>query len=184
MLIGYARVSTESQTLDPQIDVLKKAGCEKIFTDVASGAKTERKGLLEAINYARQGDVLTVVKLDRFGRSLKDLIDRINELNTKGIEFKSVSESIDTSTSSGKLMFHIIASMAEFERDLIVERTKAGLEAARARGRKGGRPAKDKDSVDAATVLYESKKMTLGEIKKATSVSKSTLYRHLNKNGK
>lgn len=179
MLIGYARVSTESQTLDPQLDKLKAAGCEKIFTDVASGAKSDRKGLIEAIEYARKGDTITVVKLDRFGRSLKDLIERIIELGAKGIEFKSLSESIDTTTSAGKLMFNIMGSMAEFERDLIRDRTRAGLEAARARGRKGGRPPKNQESLDAALVLYSSKKMTLAEIKKATSVSKSTLYRHI-----
>jgi len=145
MLIGYARVSTESQTLDPQLDKLKAAGCEKIFTDVASGAKSDRKGLIEAIDYARKGDTLTVVKLDRFGRSLKDLIERIIELGAKGIEFKSLTESIDTTTSAGKLMFNIMGSMAEFERDLIRDRTRAAVKEPARRGRKGADLPKTKN---------------------------------------
>ena len=179
MLIGYARVSTDGQTLDPQIDVLKKAGCEKIFTDVASGAKTDRPGLVEAINYAREGDTITVVKLDRFGRSMADLIARTQELAKRKIEFKSLSEAIDTGTPSGKLLFHVMGALAEFERDLIRERTKAGLTSARARGRVGGRPRIDVDKLNLAKMLYDSKDKTLDEIEKLTGVSKSTLYRYV-----
>lgn len=179
MLIGYARISTDGQTLDPQLDKLNAAGCDKIFTDVASGAKTERPGLIEAISYAREGDTIVVVKLDRFGRSMSDLISRTKELATRKIEFKSLSESIDTSTSAGKLLFHIMGSLAEFERDLIRERTKAGLEAARARGRKGGRKSTDATKLAAAISLYNQKSMTLTEIEDVTGVSKSVLYRSL-----
>ena len=179
MKIGYARVSTEGQTLDPQLDKLKAAGCNKIFSDVASGEKTDRPGLIEAINYAREGDTIIVVKLDRFGRSMADLISRTKELASRKIEFKSLSESIDTSTSAGKLLFHIMGSLSEFERDLIAERTKAGLDAARARGRKGGRKSTDETRLSAAISLYIHKTMTILEIEKATGVGKSVLYRAL-----
>ena len=140
MLIGYARVSTADQTLDLQKDALQQAGCTKIFTDTASGAKAERTGLDEALNYVRQGDTLVVWRLDRLGRSLTHLIDTITTLNNRKIGFKSITENIDTTTSGGKLIFHIFGALAEFERDIIQERTQAGLTAARARGRKGGRP--------------------------------------------
>src|ERR671933_242256 len=140
MLVGYARVSTTDQTLDLQHDTLTKAGCTKIFADTASGAQTERKGLTDALSYVRSGDTLVVWKLDRLGRSLKDLITRITELETRKIGFKSLTEQIDTTTSGGKLIFHIFGALAEFERDIIRERTNAGLQAARARGRHGGRP--------------------------------------------
>src|SRR3954463_8452303 len=140
MLVGYARVSTTDQTLDLQQDALTKADCSKIFTDTASGAQTERKGLQEAISYVRAGDTLVVWKLDRLGRSLKDLITRIKELEIRKIGFKSLTENIDTTTSGGKLIFHIFGALAEFERNLIRERTNAGLTAARTRGIKGGRP--------------------------------------------
>src|SRR5512133_3754740 len=140
MLIGYARVSTSDQTLDLQKDALRQAGCERIFTDTASGAKAERIGLEEAMSHLRKGDILVVWKLDRLGRSLKHLIETITALNAEGIGFKSITESIDTTTSGGKLIFHIFGALAEFERDIIKERTQAGLTAARARGRLGGRP--------------------------------------------
>src|SRR5215213_4903876 len=140
MFVGYARVSTTDQTLDLQHDALTTAGCTKIFTDTASGAQTERKGLSEALAYVRAGDSLVVWKLDRLGRSLKDLISRITELNDRKIGFKSLTENIDTTTSGGKLIFHIFGALAEFERDIIRERTNAGLEAARSRGKLGGRP--------------------------------------------
>src|SRR3954465_198576 len=134
MLVGYARVSTSDQTLDLQRDGLTKAGCSRIFTDTASGSQAERKGLTEALSYVRAGDTLVVWKLDRLGRSLKDLIERITELNNRHIGFKSITENIDTTTSGGKLIFHIFGALAEFERDIIRERTNAGLEAARSRG--------------------------------------------------
>jgi DNA invertase Pin-like site-specific DNA recombinase len=139
MLIGYARVSTSDQTLNLQKDALKKAGCARIFTDTASGAKSERVGLDEALNYVRSGDTLVVWRLDRLGRSLKHLIETITTLNNRNINFQSITEAIDTTTSGGKLIFHIFGALAEFERDIIKERTQAGLTAARARGRKGGR---------------------------------------------
>lgn len=136
MLVGYARISTQDQSLDLQKDALLQIGCEKIFTDVASGGKTSRTGLEDAIDFLRKEDTLIVWKLDRLGRSLKHLID----LNERGIHFKSLQESIDTSTSGGKLVFHVFGALAKFERGIIKERTKAGLSAAKARGRLGGRP--------------------------------------------
>src|SRR6266446_7757061 len=140
MLIGYARVSTQDQTLDLQTDALKQAGCEKIFTDTTSGTKSERPGLQEAMNHLRAGDTLVVWRLDRLGRTLKHLIATITDLSDKGIGFKSLQENMDTTTSGGRLIFHIFGSLAEFEREVIKERTVAGLQAARARGRLGGRP--------------------------------------------
>jgi DNA invertase Pin-like site-specific DNA recombinase len=140
MLIGYARVSTHEQTLNLQQDALTKAGCTKIFTDIASGAKTERIGLDEALNYVRKGDILVVWRLNRLGRSLPHLITTMTHLEERGIGFKSLTENIDTTTSGGKLIFHIFGALAEFERNLIREWTQAGLIAARARGKKGGRP--------------------------------------------
>src|SRR5213592_2286566 len=140
MLVGYARVSTSEQTLDLQKDALEKIGCTKIYSDVVSGAKAERKGLQEALEYVRQGDALVVWRLDRLGRSLKHLIETVTALKQQGIAFKSMTEHIDTSTATGQLVFHLFGALAEFERNLITERTLAGLEAARARGRKGGRP--------------------------------------------
>src|ERR671922_1848540 len=140
MLIGYARVSTHDQTLNLQQDALQKAGCNKIFTDTASGAKTERKGLEQALAYIRKGDTLVVWRLDRLGRSLPHLITTMTDLEERGIGFKSLTENIDTTTSGGKLIFHIFGALAEFERNLIKERTQAGLAAARTRGRNGGRP--------------------------------------------
>src|SRR5205807_564706 len=139
MLIGYARVSTHDQTLNLQKDALEKIGCTKIFTDTASGATVERKGLEEAVAFLREGDTLVVWRLDRLGRSLKHLIETISKLNNRKIGFKSITENIDTTTSGGKLIFHIFGALAEFERDIIRERTQAGLQAARARGTLGGR---------------------------------------------
>lgn len=140
MFIGYARVSTADQYLHMQEDALKNAGCEEIFNDIASGAKTARPGLHSAMSHLRKGDSLVVWKLDRLGRSLAHLIQTIKELNDKGIGFKSLQENIDTTTSGGQLIFHIFGALAEFERELIRERTQAGLKAARVRGRLGGRP--------------------------------------------
>jgi DNA invertase Pin-like site-specific DNA recombinase len=135
MLIGYARVSTLDQHLHLQEDALKKAGCERIFTDTASGAKSERPGLSQVLDALRSGDTLVVWKLDRLGRSLKHLVETVQALSEKEVGFRSLQESIDTTTSGGKLIFHIFAALAEFERDIIRERTNAGLAAARARGR-------------------------------------------------
>src|SRR5512144_408326 len=155
MLVGYARVSTQDQTLDLQKDALEKIGCTRIYTDTASGAKAERKGVEEALEYAREGDILVVWRLDRLGRSLKHLIETITMLSNRGIGFKSITENIDTTTSGGKLVFHLFGALAEFERDILKERTQAGLNAARARGRKGGRPkALTLKAVQQAKTLY------------------------------
>src|SRR5919206_330019 len=184
MLVGYARVSTQEQTLDLQKDALESIGCTKIFSDVVSGAKEERKGLQEALEYVREGDTLVVWRLDRLGRSLKHLIETITKLNNRKIGFKSIQENIDTTTSGGKLVFHIFGALAEFERDIIRERTQAGLLAARARGRLGGRPkAKTLDSpkkIAMAQSLYDDKNNSIDEICKTLDISRSTLYRYIN----
>src|SRR5438876_573697 len=155
MLVGYARVSTQDQTLDLQQDALAKAGCERILTDTISGSIQERKGLEEALSFLRAGDSLVVWRLDRLGRSLKHLIETIAHLNARGIGLRTITESIDTTTSSGKLVFHVFGALAEFERDLVRERTQAGLLAARARGRLGGRPK--------ATALDSPKKVSMAQ---------------------
>lgn len=180
MKIGYCRVSTTDQNLNLQKDALKSAGCEKIFEDVISGAKSKRPGLSEIINYAREGDSIVVWRLDRLGRSLKDLITIVGKLESRGVEFMSLHESIDTKTSSGKLYFHLFAALAEFERNIISERTKAGLDAARSRGKLGGRPKrlskiKRKHVVD----LYHTKEMSINEICEVMNISKPTLYKYV-----
>jgi DNA invertase Pin-like site-specific DNA recombinase len=183
MLIGYARVSTNEQTLDLQKDALEKIGCVKIYSDVVSGVKAERKGLDEALEYVREGDTLVVWRLDRLGRSLKHLIETITKLSNRKIGFKSITENIDTTTSGGKLVFHIFGALAEFERDIIKERTNAGLSAARSRGRLGGRPkAKTLDTpkkVALAQSLYENKDNTIEEICKTLHISRATFYRYI-----
>jgi DNA invertase Pin-like site-specific DNA recombinase len=180
MLIGYARVSTQEQTLHLQQDALTKEGCTKIFTDTASGTKTERKGLDEALHYVRKGDTLVVWRLDRLGRSLPHLITTLTSLEERGIGFKSLTENIDTTTSGGKLIFHIFGALAEFERNLIRERTQAGLSAARARGRKGGRPkALTVRQTSIAQSLYADKKTSIPEICRTLKISKATLYRYV-----
>ena len=180
MLVGYARVSTTDQTLALQQDALTKAGCTKIFTDTASGAQAERKGLIEALSYVRAGDTLVVWKLDRLGRSLKDLITRITELETRKIGFKSLTEQIDTTTSGGKLIFHIFGALAEFERDIIKERTNAGLEAARTRGKRGGRPkALSPERIKLVGKLYADTSTSVAEICKMLGISRHTLQRYV-----
>jgi DNA invertase Pin-like site-specific DNA recombinase len=179
MLIGYARASTHEQTLHLQQDALTKAGCTKTFTDTASGAKTERIGLEEALNYVRKGDTLVVWRLDRLGRSLPHLITTMTALEERGIEFKSLTENIDTTTSGGKLIFHIFGALAEFERNLIKERTRAGLTAARARGKKGGRPkALTPQQRSVAQALYDTGHPIM-DICRTLKISKATLYRAL-----
>jgi DNA invertase Pin-like site-specific DNA recombinase len=179
MLIGYARVSTHDQTLNLQQDALEKAGCTKIFTDTASGAKTERIGLEQALNYVRKGDTLVVWRLDRLGRSLPHLITTMTDLEEQGIGFKSLTENIDTTTSGGKLIFHIFGALAEFERNLIRERTAAGLTAARARGKKGGRPrALTVQRRSIAQELYDTGHPILA-ICQTLKISRATLYRAL-----
>jgi len=182
MLIGYARVSTQDQTLDLQTDALEQAGCEKVFKDVMSGATSERPGLQAALNHLRAGDTLVVWRLDRLGRTLKQLIATVTDLSDQGVGFKSLQESMDTTTSGGKLIFHVFASLAEFERDVIRERTKAGLQAARARGRRGGKPSlqsRDPKKVALAKQLYAERKMAVREICATLHIGKSTLYRYL-----
>lgn len=180
MLIGYARISTTDQTLDLQLDALKQAGCEKVFTDTISGAKAERPGLGEALAYVRPGDTLVVWRLDRLGRSLKDLIAAITGLDERGIGFKSLTESIDTTTPGGKLVFHVFGALAEFERDLIRERTQAGLAAARARGRSGGRPPSlTPKQRELLRQLYADKRHSIADITQTLRISKATLYRYL-----
>ncbi len=165
MLIGYARVSTTEQTLNLQLDSLKQAGCTRIFEDHISGTNAKRPGLHDAISHLRVGDTLVVWRLDRLGRSLRHLIDTITALEAQGIGFKSLQENIDTTTSGGKLIFHIFGSLAEFERDLARERTQSGLEAARSRGRVGGRPkALSKSKAEMARRLHADKNNSVSEI--------------------
>lgn len=181
MLIGYARVSTADQNLDLQKDALNAAGCERILTDTASGAKTERPGLNDALKECRAGDTLVVWKLDRLGRSLPHLVETVRDLIARGVGFKSLQENIDTTTSGGKLIFHIFASLAEFERDLIRERTNAGLSAARARGRKGGRPkgVSDPNKQKAALALQKDTSRSVKEICQILGVSRNTYYKYI-----
>lgn len=182
MLIGYARVSTQDQMLDLQTDALKRAGCEKIFTDTASGAKSGRLGLQEAMNHLRAGDTLVVWRLDRLGRTLKHLIATITDLSDQGIGFKSLQENMDTTTSGGKLIFHIFGALAEFEREVIKERTNAGLQAAHGRGRLGGRPmiqSLDPKEVALARKLYADRTMPVQEICETLHIGRSTLYRYV-----
>jgi DNA invertase Pin-like site-specific DNA recombinase len=180
MKIGYARVSTYEQNLDLQTDALKNMGCKQVFHDQISGVKTKRPGFDEALSYLRSGDMLVVWRLDRLGRSLKHLIETVNLLEEKGIGFQSLQESIDTTTSGGKLIFHIFGALAEFERNLIRERTQAGLAAARVRGRKGGRPKSlTKKKREWLYRLYDEKQHSIQEICELVGVSKSTLYAYL-----
>lgn len=180
MLVGYARVSTQDQNPDLQLDALKKEGCEKVFVEKASGAQRERPELKAALDYVRAGDTLVVWKLDRLARSLKQLIETVELLDGRKIGFRSLTESIDTTTAGGKLIFHIFGSLAEFERSIIRERTRAGLDAARARGRKGGRPAALKAmDIAAAKALLSDPAITMEEVAKRLKVAPSTLYRHL-----
>jgi DNA invertase Pin-like site-specific DNA recombinase len=184
MKVGYARVSTLEQNPDLQHDALKQAGCEKIFTDHASGAKTARPALSEALNYARSGDALVVWRLDRLGRSLKHLIEVVEDLESHKVGFMSLQEGINTTTSGGRLVFHLFGALAEFERNLIRERTQAGLSAARARGRMGGRKPKLKpDQVKTLRKMYESQQHTVKEICKVMGISRATLYEYLKDKG-
>lgn len=178
MLVGYARVSTQDQNLELQNDALSKAGCDRIFTEVIGGARSERTGLQEALKILRSGDTLVVWRLDRLGRSLKHLIDIVNHLREMDVGFRSLQESIDTTTSGGKLIFHMFGALAEFERDVIRERTQAGLQAARARGRQGGRPrVLDGAKLAMVCAMYEDRKHLPDDICKAMGISRSTLYR-------
>jgi DNA invertase Pin-like site-specific DNA recombinase len=183
MLIGYARVSTTEQNLDLQLDALRKAGCTDahIFTDKITGTKEERPGLNEALSHLRPGDTLVVWRLDRLARSLTHLIETVNHLATQQIAFRSVTENIDTSSATGQLVFHIFGALAEFERNLIKERTIAGLAAARARGKSGGRPKRSPNAskVTLANKLYADKANTVNDICRILNISRATLYRYI-----
>jgi DNA invertase Pin-like site-specific DNA recombinase len=182
MKVGYARVSTHEQNLSLQKDALKEAGCGKTFHDKVCGAKAERPGLQEAKAYVREGDTLVVWRLDRLGRSLKHLIETVTALEKRGVGFQSLQESIDTTTSGGRLVFHIFGALAEFERNLIRERTRAGLAAARARGRKGGRPrALEERKIQLLYQLYDERNRTVKEICDILDISRSTLYTYLHR---
>lgn len=180
MLVGYARVSTIEQNLDLQLNALNDAGCEKIFTEKASGAQRDRPELIATLNYMRKGDTLVVWKLDRLARSLKQLIETIESLEKKEMGFRSLTESIDTTTPGGKLIFHIFGSLAEFERTMIRERTRAGLIASRKQGRIGGRPKSLNDEdLKIAMALLKDENITVEEVAKRLSVTRATLYRYL-----
>lgn len=180
--IGYARVSTNEQELALQLDELKRAGCQPVFFDQVSGARAERKGLSDCLAALGKGDTLVVWRLDRLGRSMAQLVTTIEELRKKGIHFQSLCDgAIDTTTASGELIFHIFAALAQFERTLIQERTRAGLEAARARGKKGGRkPKSANDSqVRMAKTMHQDGSMSISDICSTLGISKATFYRYV-----
>lgn len=178
MKIGYARVSTNEQTVHAQVDALEAAGCERIFTEVASGGNKTRPTLAEAIQYLRDGDVLVCYKMDRVARSLPHLIEIMDGLNTRNIGFQSLTEDINTTTPSGKLIFHIFGAISEFERDLIRERTMSGLAAARRRGRIGGRPKAMTDTKKVAAIKLLTSGTPAKDVAETIGVSLPTLYRH------
>ena len=183
MIIGYCRVSTTDQNLNRQIDSLTAAGCERIYQEKKSGAKTERPELQKMIDALREGDIIVVTELSRLSRTVKDLFSLVDRIHQIGANLKSLKETwADTTTPQGKLLFAIFAGISEFERDLIRQRTKEGLEAARARGRNGGRPSTPGNKITLAVKMYNSKEYSISEILKATGISKTTLYRYLNKN--
>lgn len=178
MKVGYARVSTREQDAAMQAEALAAAGCEKIFEETASGAQRDRPELANALEYLRKGDVLVVWKLDRLARSLKQLIDTVEELERRGIGFVSLTESIDTTTPGGRLIFHVFGALAEFERELIRERTNAGLKSAKARGVKLGRPkALEGEALNVAKALLKAGNMSAAEVAEHVGVSRATLYR-------
>jgi DNA invertase Pin-like site-specific DNA recombinase len=185
MRVGYARVSRQDQRLESQRDALSADGCERIFEEKVSSREAERQALREAFEYCRKGDVLVVARLDRLGRSLRELIDLVGELEGRGVGFRSLKESLDTTTAGGRLIFHVFGALAEFEREIIRERTMAGLEAARARGRHGGRPrALDEGRAKLARRLKEEGEHSIEEICSMLGVGRSTLYRYLSEDGK
>ena len=182
---GYARVSTVGQTADLQRDALEKAGCDRLFVDTASGAKAHRPELDRMMELLREGDVVVVWRLDRLGRSVQNLVELMYRFQEMGVGFVSLNEAIDTTTPGGVLVFNIFAALAQFERDLIRERTNAGLEAARARGRRGGRPAKlDVKQVAEIRRLYDSKTVTVNQIAAMMGVGRATIYRALGSDGR
>ncbi len=187
MIFGYCRISTKGQSFDLQEDALKNAGCERVFRDVASGAKTKRPGLDDLLGQLRAGDIIIVYKLDRLGRSLQHLVHLMNQLTERQIGLRSLNDPVDTTTPQGRLITNVFASIAEFERDLIRERTKAGLASARARGRNGGRPpglSKEAQNVAiAAEALYKQGSLSAQQIAAQLSISKTTLYKYLRLQG-
>lgn len=181
MLLGYARVSTDDQVLDRQIDALKGVGVDRIFDEKITGTKADRQKLQELLDHLRPGDVVIVADLTRLSRSTKDLFSIVDKIHAAGADVKSLKENwIDTTTPQGKLLFTIFAGISQFERDLISQRTKEGLASARARGRHGGRPPKRNPKADIALKMYDSKEYGIPEILKATGISKTTLYRYVN----
>lgn len=187
MKIGYARVSTQDQNLEMQLDALTKAGCQQVFQEKASGIKSDRPQLAAMQQILREGDVIYIYKLDRLGRSLKHLLEMTSDFEKRGIGLVSINDHIDTTTAQGRLIFNIFASLAEFERDLIRERTRSGLEAARARGRKGGRSrglSKEAEKTAMlAQTLYNERKLGVNEIAADLKISKMTLYKYLRHRG-
>lgn len=187
MIFGYCRISTKGQSFDLQEDALKNAGCERVFRDIASGAKTKRPGLDDLLGQLRAGDIIVVYKLDRLGRSLQHLVHLMNQLTERQIGLRSLNDPVDTTTPQGRLITNVFASIAEFERDLIRERTKAGLASARARGRNGGRPpglSKEAQNVAiAAEALYKQGSLSAQQIAAQLSISKTTLYKYLRLQG-
>jgi DNA invertase Pin-like site-specific DNA recombinase len=181
VIIGYARVSTVDQSLAMQLDSLQEYRCDEIFREKISGAKDDRPKLMQALRMARSGDTFVVYKLDRLARSTKRLIEIADILREKEVEFVSIQDKIDTGTAAGKAMFEMLSVLAEFERDIIRERTMAGLKAARAKGRKGGRPKVNQQMLDQALAMYHSQRMSVREIEEATGVSASTIYRSIRK---
>ncbi|MGQ5490428.1 recombinase family protein [Thauera sp. ZXT1-4] len=184
MLIGYARVSTQDQNLDLQSEALTKAGCQKIFNDKISGSRVERPGLTKALEMLREGDTLVVWKLDRLGRSVKNLVDLVGELHQQGIQFKSLTDAIDTGTPSGRFFFHVMASLAEMERELTVERTRAGLEVARQLGRKGGRRRQMTESKIESAKKLLANGVPPRDVATNLGVSVPTLYRWIPASGR
>ena len=179
MLVGYARVSTQDQKLELQRNALKEVQSERVFEGKASGAKAARPGLTEALAFMRPGDTLVIWKLSRLGRSMKQLIETVQAMQDKGIELQSLNESIDTRPPTGKLLFHIVAAFAQFERDNMIENTKAGLEAARARGKTGGRkPAMDEKKLKQALVLRADPSLAIADVCKTLGISRATFYRY------
>lgn len=181
-VFGYARVSTEAQNLDRQLDALKKYGVDHIYNEKMTGTRKDRPELAKLIDRMTEGDIVVIESLSRLGRSTKDLIELTELFQGRGVHLVSLKENIDTSTSTGKLLFTLMSAIAQFERDTIADRTREGLHAARARGRMGGRPKTDLDAVKKAVKMYNTKQYTIKEIEELTGVKKSTLYRNLQTN--
>ena len=180
MLLGYARISTDQQDHALQLDALRAAGCEKVFVETGSGTRTDRPELAKALEQIRQDDALVVWRLDRLARSLRHLIDIADDLNRRGVALKSITENIDTTTPSGRFMFNILGALSSMEREIIVERTRAGLIAAAARGRRGGRPAAlDESKIRAAKAMLASGSMSAIEVAQQLGCAPSTLYRYV-----